>query len=325
MKGSTGRLVIVVVGLAAIGVLAAWKFGVLPRWKFWQADAQGDGQNADTPDERKKADGAQAQATKAYKQGLALYNAGKALDARRTLSQAFFSGHLTGDQEKMLLPIMTELADQTLLQGRFYDGDPYVLRLFVESGDTLSKLAEDKDLRVPWQLLIKINNLPPNGQVKANTSIMAVQGPFHALVSKSRFTMDIYLHRQPLPKVFVRRFRVGLGSEGHETPQGRWQVTKGGKQDKAPWYPPLGSPLHGKVVIRFGDAGYPLGKKGYWIPLTGLDDENRQIKGIAIHGTSDPSSVGKAQSLGCLRLLDEDVEWAFAMLYEVHSTVTVLP
>ena len=34
---------------------------------------------------------------------------------------------------------------------------------------------------------------------------------------------------------------------------------------------------------------------------------------------------GKASSMGCIRLADDDIEMLFAMLYEYWSKVTILP
>ena len=78
-------------------------------------------------------------------------------------------------------------------------------------------------------------------------------------------------------------------------------------------------------MIRWGQPGYPFGKKGYWIALTGKEEKIRHIRGIGIHGTNDPTSVGKAQSIGCIRMRDADIEWVFAMLHETVSTVQIAP
>ena len=322
MKGNTVRIVVGAAGLIAIAALATWKF-----WPKTDGKANGQEQSqgrgpATRPGGAKALD--KAGALKAYKDGLALYNAEKVIDARDKLSEAFFSGQLSAGHEAQLVPIMAELAEKTLLSGNFYDGDPYVLRRTIEKGDTLTKLVQSLELRVPWRMLAKINNLPESGGViREGAGLTLVQGPFHAIVRKSRFTMDMYLHRAGLPKVFVRRFKVGIGSQANPTPDGLWAVPVGGKQDKTPWYPPGSAVVRRK--LQWSEPGYPLGKRGYWIPLTGKDPTNRTITGIGIHGTNDPTSVGKAQSLGCMRLLDDDIEWAFAMLYDKWSTVLVLP
>jgi lipoprotein-anchoring transpeptidase ErfK/SrfK len=152
-----------------------------------------------------------------------------------------------------------------------------------------------------------------------------IRGPFHAVVSKSRFIMDIFLEEPGTHRmIFVKRFGVGVGRDG-STPAGQWRLVHGGKITHAPWTPPASSDLERKR-IEWGEPGYPFGTKGYWISLegTGKTPYTRE-DGYGIHGTNDPSSIGKASSLGCIRLGDKDIEMLFAILYEKWSTVTILP
>jgi lipoprotein-anchoring transpeptidase ErfK/SrfK len=50
--------------------------------------------------------------------------------------------------------------------------------------------------------------------------------------------------------------------------------------------------------------GNPLGTR--WIGIS--------KKGYGIHGTNSPKSIGRAASLGCIRLRNEDVEELFEMV-----------
>jgi lipoprotein-anchoring transpeptidase ErfK/SrfK len=45
-------------------------------------------------------------------------------------------------------------------------------------------------------------------------------------------------------------------------------------------------------------------------------------KSYGIHGTIDPNSIGKAESRGCIRLRNQDVEEVYDML-AVGSEVTI--
>ncbi|MCJ7777874.1 MAG: L,D-transpeptidase, partial [Sedimentisphaerales bacterium] len=74
-----------------------------------------------------------------------------------------------------------------------------------------------------------------------------------------------------------------------------------------------------------GDKDYPLGKEGFWISLVGTDANTIAANGYGIHGTNDPNSIGKASSLGCIRLADADIDLVFNLLYEEWSTVQVVP
>jgi lipoprotein-anchoring transpeptidase ErfK/SrfK len=158
-----------------------------------------------------------------------------------------------------------------------------------------------------------------------------VRGPFHAVVSKGRFTVDLFLQREGLPRVWVKRVRCGLGKDG-STPVGMWKVGRdyidghvilGGKLEHPTWNPPPSSDLRGP--IQYGQKGYALGEKGLWIGLVGIDENTRGKRDYGIHSTSDPTSIGKEQSLGCIRLADDDIELVYSLLYEVYSSVQTKP
>ena len=47
--------------------------------------------------------------------------------------------------------------------------------------------------------------------------------------------------------------------------------------------------------------------------------------GYGIHGTIEPESIGKAVSLGCIRMHNEDVAFVYKLMMPGKSTVTILP
>ena len=61
----------------------------------------------------------------------------------------------------------------------------------------------------------------------------------------------------------------------------------------------------------------------FWIGLSGTDGQAVGKTSYGIHGTIDPSSIGKQESMGCIRMKNEDVAQVFEMLVEGKSTVTV--
>jgi hypothetical protein len=63
-----------------------------------------------------------------------------------------------------------------------------------------------------------------------------------------------------------------------------------------------------------GGPGNPLGARAMYI--AGTDSR--------IHGTNDPSSIGKFMSSGCIRLLNADVEDLYSRV-QVGAKVIVLP
>jgi len=275
----------------------------------------------------------EAQAQQAFGTGMAMLKDGKLLAARTLLSKALFSGRLSAKQEGDARAALTDLAEKTILSGSALDGDPYVFRYTFQPGNVINRVERKLELHVPPQFVLRINGIADSSKIRAGQTVTMVQGPFHAIVTKSKFTLDLYLHRQEsspsqsqpasrLPKIFVKRLRVGLGKDD-TTPVGLWRVALGKKLFRAPWNPPANSPL--RQTILWDEAGYPLGKEGYWISLEGIDDRTRGEEAYGIHGTNDPSSIGKAESLGCIRLADADIDLVFSMLYEKWSTVEVRP
>ncbi len=271
----------------------------------------------------------ESEARDMYKQGMAMLEAGKTIEARTELSAAYFSDALDEETQDNLRKTLTDLANDTLFSRRIYDDDPYVYKYIFKQGDVLARVIGPKGeaLRVPDQMIMQINGIDAAtaSSLRPGKELKFIRGPFHAVIYKNNFTMDIYLQHDDLPKTFVRRLRVGLGKNGG-TPEGMWHVKLGGKMPRAEWTPVagMGGPRH---VIRWedDDPEYPLGKKGYWISLEGLDENTRQLGGYGIHGTNDPDSIGKSYSLGCIRLLDDDIEFVFFTLYEHHSTVEIKP
>ncbi|WP_254947611.1 L,D-transpeptidase [Cyanobium sp. N.Huapi 1H5] len=122
-----------------------------------------------------------------------------------------------------------------------------------------------------------------------------------------------------------RRFRVGVGMPGWETPVGSFSVIE------KTAYPIWEHPAKG-VRIPPGPTN-PLGSR--WIGFhrdckgrRGFNgQEHLEVKGCVtsgFHGTPNRDSVGGAVSHGCVRLFDEDVKELFEMV-QVGTPVTVLP
>lgn len=268
-------------------------------------------------------------ATRELQSGLAMAKEKRLLDARPVLTAALLSGRLTAAQEKQALAELMKLSKKTILGSEVVEGDPYAYHGTFAPGDKLRHLERRERLRVPDAFLLRVNGWERDIDARAGR-IKLVRGPFHAVVSKGRFTMDLLLHREGLPLVWVARVPCGLGKEG-STPLGAWRVGRdlggsvgvGGKQQFAAWWPPEGAGLDGPIL--YGKPGYALGAKGLWIGLAGIDARTKGKLHYGIHSTSEPDSIGKELSLGCIRLADDDIDLVYSMLYETHSTVQVRP
>ena len=98
----------------------------------------------------------------------------------------------------------------------------------------------------------------------------------------------------------ISSFPVAVGKPGRNTPAGNYTVESVTRDPV--WYPPRSLRNHyasiGKSLptqVPPGPAN-PLGR--YFIKLQ---------KGLGIHGTNQPNSIGQAASWGCIRMREEDV------------------
>jgi lipoprotein-anchoring transpeptidase ErfK/SrfK len=109
------------------------------------------------------------------------------------------------------------------------------------------------------------------------------------------------------------RYGVGVGREGF-TWSGTQTVTR--KAEWPDWHPPVEMIARQPYLPRFmaGGPGNPLGARAMYLGAS----EYR------IHGTNDPSTIGKFVSSGCIRLTNEDVSDLFSRV-NVGTKVVVLP
>jgi LysM repeat protein len=179
----------------------------------------------------------------------------------------------------------------------------------IEQGDLLATIG--KQFKVPHEILIEINNITRPETLQAGQTIKVINGPFHAKVYRSTFTMDLYLQN-----TYVRSFRVGLGKPGMETPTGLWLVKPAGKLIKPTWT----DPVSGKTY-QADDPDYPLGSR--WIGLEGIEGDAKGKIGFAVHGTKDPNSIGAVSSQGCIRLHNGDAILVYNLLMPGSSQVEI--
>ena len=109
------------------------------------------------------------------------------------------------------------------------------------------------------------------------------------------------------------RYGVGVGREGF-TWSGVQTISR--KAEWPDWHPPAEMIARQPYLPRFmaGGPGNPLGARAMYLGSS----EYR------IHGTNDPSTIGKFVSSGCIRLTNEDVADLFSRV-DVGTKVVVLP
>ncbi|MDQ0253985.1 lipoprotein-anchoring transpeptidase ErfK/SrfK [Evansella vedderi] len=160
----------------------------------------------------------------------------------------------------------------------------------VKAGETLWSISED--YRTPIHSIIQANpSINPDviivGQPLVIPGFPPIETiPYSIHVNLTNRTLTLK-HNNQIQKVYP----VGVGRMLHETPTGNFIII-----NKAP------------------NPGGPYGTM--WMSLS--------KKHYGIHGTNDPSSIGKYVSRGCVRMHNRDVE-ELASIIPIGTPVTISP
>jgi hypothetical protein len=271
-------------------------------------------QPASTPTTAIPASGSTADVAALIAQGEAKLSSDP-VQARAILSRAYAKA-APGDQERLRDQLNKVNAD-LLFSPRVVAGDPLTEQYSVVSGDSIVKITKARGLAVDWRFIQRINKADP-ARLRIGQKLKLVRGPFHAVVHKGEYRMDVFQGPpdDPANWLFIRSFKVGLG-EGNSTPPGTFVVRRSSKLVNPPWVNP-------RTGEKFGadDPKNPIGE--HWLGLEGVG-ESTPLTGYGIHGTIDPDSIGKQRSMGCVRLDKEEIAMVYEMLEEQISVVKILP
>ena len=252
-------------------------------------------------------------------------NSGAIVAAREKLNEALkmdLSSQGLASVKARLSELTTNIDHRAYRNSRFgnngwlfsnihYDNDNLTGNYIVKPGDNLEAIG--RKYKVPYEILMTINGIKDARNLRAGDKIKVINGPFHAIVNSSEFTLDLYLGNN----TFVKTYGIGLGAAGQETPTGRWKVKPGGKLVKPTWTDQLTLKTYDA-----DDPEYPLGSR--WIGLEGLDGNAKGRTGFALHGTKDPDSIGVRSSRGCIRLHNGDVIEVYNLMMPGYSEVLVI-
>lgn len=163
-------------------------------------------------------------------------------------------------------------------------------RYVIQSGDKLLKIAYKLGTTV--EALQKQNALSTTSSlIYPGQTLVYIDGTWSIKISKSRFLLCLYLDGE-----FYRIYKISTGRHDR-TPAGNFIVDQ--KLMNPTW-------TYAGEVIPFGDKRNVLGTR--WIGLKAIDEENLALTGYGIHGTMEPEKIGQPASLGCIRMLNEEVE-----------------
>jgi len=231
------------------------------------------------------------------------------IEARDRLNE-LLSKPMSEEQQRVVKEQLSSLAELWLFSRRLFAEDELCTNYTVNVGDQLRTIA--RRFKVPYEILMEINNIRRAESLQAGSTIKVIKGPFNAKVYLSDFRLDLYLQ-----DTYVRSFEVGIGKPGRETPTGLWTVEEGGKFIRPGWTDPDTGRRY-----EADDPDYPLGSR--WIELKGMEGDAVGRTGIAFHGTKDANGIGTAGSRGCIRLHNGDVITLYNLLVPIHSQVRVL-
>ncbi len=247
-------------------------------------------------------------------EAIAKQTAGDLLGARSLLNSALLSHSLSVADTDAVKKQLADINQIVVFSPKQFPKDPLGGVYTVKSGDRLASIGNAHS--VPFELLLSLNRMTDARKLRYGQSLKVINGPFHAVVTKSKFTLDLYLGSPGgADSTYITTFAVGLGTD-NSTPTGTWTIKN--KVIHPAYFPPEGHP--GPTLLP-DDPKNPLGP--CWMGLEGTDGQAVGQQSYGIHGTIDPSSIGKQSSMGCIRMKNEDAQSVYKMLMQSKSTVIV--
>jgi lipoprotein-anchoring transpeptidase ErfK/SrfK len=241
------------------------------------------------------------------------------LEARVSYNRALHHPRASDADTAWVRQQLTTINDTLVFSTAVTPDDPLVTSYVVQPGDKLATIARATGVRTDWRFIQRVNKMSDPGRLRVGQKLKLVKGPFHAVVFKSSYRLDLYADATDTDgsRLFIRSFNVGLG-EHNSTPTGRWTVKPQSKLVNPPWVNP-------RTGERFGadDPKNPIGE--FWIGIQGADKNTEVLSGYGIHGTIDPESIGSDASMGCVRMLGDDIALVYELLVDGGSQIEILP
>lgn len=169
----------------------------------------------------------------------------------------------------------------------------------IKRGDVLLKIANK--YQVTAYIIEMLNGISAN-RLRPNQGILVpTWGKVYAVVDKSDYKLMVFREED---NRFLLQYPVGIGKLEWKTKAGEYIIAT--KQIRPPWPDPKSGRL-----LRFEDPEYPLGER--WMGLA-RPATPKSRTGLGIHGTNQPETIGTSSSAGCVRMTNEDVVEAFAVI-----------
>ena len=239
-----------------------------------------------------------------FASGMRLLRDGLGIEGRQRLSDALGSGGLDEARASEVRVALAQLSETLVFGSGVAQRDPFAREFIIPEGGVLAKIAQNQTNGLHWKFLARINGISSPNRIRSGQRLKLLDGPFHAVVDKSSYRLDLWMGQKD-DRVYVRSFNVGLGRD-NRTPEGQFQVSSRVEN------PQHTDPETGKVFDK-DDPLNPVGE--HWIAIKGTEPATENLSGFGLHGTIEENSIGRSKSLGCIRMLPDDI----ALLYEVLS------
>ena len=166
----------------------------------------------------------------------------------------------------------------------------------IQKGDTLAKIA--KKFSNTQDMIMKANGLKNPDIVPLGRKIKVHNEKFNIIVDKSQNILTL----KSADKV-IKTYHVSTGLN-NSTPVGTFKIIN--KIVDPPWYT-------AGTVIQPDSPKNILGTR--WFGLS--------VQGYGIHGTTEPQSIGKQVTSGCIRMKNAEVEELYQIVPEGTEVVIV--
>ena len=236
--------------------------------------------------------------------------------ARESLTRLLEGSATTAADRLQAYDAINKVNAMLTFSERVLANDPYAKQYTVKEGDSLSNIRKSLNLNCEWRFLQRINHLPTERSIRIGQVLKTPTGAFHGEVRKSEFRLNIFEGDGP-DRVMVASYPIALG-EFNSTPTGAFAIRPRSKLIDPEWR----NPRTGQH-FESNDPANPIGER--WIGLKGIEPHNKNFEGYGIHGTTDLDSIGKQASMGCVRMMPQDVEMVYELLTEPNSIVTIAP
>lgn len=164
----------------------------------------------------------------------------------------------------------------------------------VKSGDRIQTIARRYNT-VP-ELIKKINGLRSD-MIRLGQTLRIPKVDFDIEVS-----LDGRVLKLKSDGKVIKQYPVGIGDRQHPTPKGTFKIVN--KLVNPEWRSPEGR------IVPPNAPDNELGTR--WMGIA--NRKIHQVAGYGIHGTIEPETIGKAESQGCVRMHNRDVEELFDLV-----------